>query len=69
MRTKGEYEQGEIFSTYDEFKRKVDRTVTTTTHKFVRFMGRLGFRVVVSASYSKAAVWLISVIATRPPCG
>ena len=40
------------------FKRKVDRTVTTTTHKFVRFMGRLGFRVGVSASYSKAAVWL-----------
>ena len=41
MREKGEDEQGEIFSTYDEFKRKVDRTVTTT-HKFVRFMGRLG---------------------------
>jgi len=53
-----------FFSTSDEFKRKVDRMVTTTTHKFVRFMGclgsvgRLGFRVGVSASYSKL-----------PPCG
>ena len=36
MRAKGEDEQEEIFSTYDEFKQKVDRTVTTTTHKFVR---------------------------------
>ena len=42
MRAKGEDEQGEIFSTYDEFGRKVDHTVTTTTHKFVRFMGHLG---------------------------
>ena len=42
MRAKGEDEQGEIFSTYDEFKRKVDRMVTTTIHKFFRFMGRLG---------------------------
>ena len=40
------------------FKRKVDRTATTTTHNVVRFMGRLGFRVGVSASYSKTAVWL-----------
>jgi len=68
MRAKGEDKQGEIFSTYDEFKRKVDRTVTTTTqicslHASFRVsggvVGRLGFRVGVSASYSKA-VWLIS---------
>ena len=52
-------EKGRIFFEHnDEFRRKVDRTVTTTTHKFVRFMGRLGFRVGVSASYSKTAVWL-----------
>ena len=42
MRAKGEDEQGEIFQHNDEFKRKVDRTVTITTHKLVRFMGRLG---------------------------
>jgi len=41
-----------VFSTYDEFKQTVDRMVTTTTHEFLRFMGRLGFRVGVSASYS-----------------
>jgi len=40
------------FFQHDEFKQTVDRTVTTMNHKFLRFMGRLGFRVEVSANYS-----------------